>query len=154
MADMAQWYKDYIGAWNSHDFGKIAPFFTPDCSYQDMAFGSTFQGIKEIENLVKTTFVMSSDIKFEMKSFFNLGNCAAGEWVMSGTHTGDVPGMKATGKKFSIQCSAIMELSEGKIKRNTSYYNFSALLMQIGWLPGAPANWMGRLMMRFMTKRQ
>jgi len=44
--------------------------------------------------------------------------------------------MKATGKKFSIQSSSIVELTEDKINWNTDYDNISSLLTKVGWLPG------------------
>ena len=72
---------------------------------------------------------------------------------MSCTHTGDVPGLKATQKKYSIRGASVAELREGKISRNIDYFNLYTFLQQIGWLPGASSNWVGRLMMRLLTKR-
>jgi predicted ester cyclase len=74
--------------------------------------------------------------------------------MMSGTNTGDVPGMEATGKKYSLEVASIIEISEGKISRETNYSNGSSLLRQLGWLPGAPATGMGKLVLKLITKRQ
>lgn len=131
--------KDYIGAWNSHDADKIASFFTDDCVYEDLAFGMVARGKKEIKDFIKVTFVWSPDLKFELKSFFSAGGRTATEWVMTGTHAGELPGMPATGKSFSLRGVSISELREGKISRNTDYYNLVSFLQQVGLLPEAPS---------------
>jgi predicted ester cyclase len=61
------------------------------------------------------------DFKLELTSGFTTGNWAGAEWTMSGTHKGDLPGLPATGKRFS-KGSSICELHEGKIKRNSDYW--------------------------------
>jgi len=131
--------KDYIGAWNSHEVDKIASFFTDDCVYEDLAFGMVARGKKEINDFLKVTFVWSPDLKFELKSFFSAGGRTATEWVMTGTHAGELPGIPATGKSFSVRGVSIAELREGKVSRNTDYYNLASFLQQVGLLPEAPS---------------
>jgi steroid delta-isomerase-like uncharacterized protein len=74
-----------------------------------------------------------------MKSFFSTGDPIASEWVMSGTHAGDVPGLPATGKSFSIRGASIIELHKGKVSRQTDYYNLVSFLKQVGLLPETPS---------------
>jgi len=136
--DMKKFAKDYIGAWNSRDVDKIASFFTDDCVYDDVAFGMVARGKKEINDFLKVTFVWSPDLKFELKSFFGAGGRTATEWVMTGTHAGELPGIPATGKSFSVRGVSISELREGKISRNTDYYNLVSFLQQVGLMPEAP----------------
>jgi steroid delta-isomerase-like uncharacterized protein len=54
---------------------------------------------------------------------------------MSGTHKGDLPKIPATGKPFSVRGSTIYELREGKIKRNSDYWDMVTFLKQIGIMP-------------------
>lgn len=56
---------------------------------------------------------------------------------MSGTHSGDFPGLPATGKSFSIRGTSVMELDGNKIKRNSDCWNLVSLLQQIGLMPGS-----------------
>jgi len=130
---------DVIGAWNSHDVDKIASFFTDDCVYEDLAFGMVARGKKEINDFLKVTFVWSPDLKFELKSFFSVGGRTASEWVMTGTHAGEVPGIPATGKSFSVRGASIEELRGGKISRHSDYYNVVSFLQQVGLLPETPS---------------
>jgi steroid delta-isomerase-like uncharacterized protein len=59
------------------------------------------------------------------------------EWHMAGTHEGDLPGLPATGKGFSIRGVTFLELQEGKIKRCRDYWDMAAFLTQIGLSPSA-----------------
>jgi len=58
---------------------------------------------------------------------------------MSGTlaHS-SIPGVPATGKKFSVRGAAITEFRGGKISRNTNYWNLASMLQQVGVMPGPP----------------
>jgi steroid delta-isomerase-like uncharacterized protein len=63
------------------------------------------------------------------------GNRWAGEWTMSGVHTGDAPGLPATGKPFKISGGGFGEVREGKIVRTTQYWNMAEFLIQVGVMP-------------------
>jgi ketosteroid isomerase-like protein len=56
----------------------------------------------------------------EILSLFIADNWVGSEWVMTGT--------ASTGKRFSTQGASISELQEGKIKRNTDYYDPASFL--------------------------
>ncbi len=137
--NLKKFAKDYIGAWDSHDADKIASFFTDDCVYEDLAAGIVNRGKKELKDFIKATFIWSPDLKFELKSSFGAGDQVASEWVMSGTHAGEFGGMPPTGKTFSLRGASILELREGKIYRNSDYYNAASFLQQVGLLPQAPS---------------
>ena len=129
---------DYLAAWNSHDVEKIASFFTDDGVYEDVAIGAVNRGEEELKAFISSTFTFFPDWKAEVKSRFGTGDWSAREWIMSGTHGGDLPGLPATGKKFSVRGASISELHEGKIRRNTDYWNLASFLQQIGVMPAAP----------------
>ncbi len=54
---------------------------------------------------------------------------------MSGVHTGDVPGLPATGKPFLIHGGGIGEVRDGRIARVTEYWNMAEFLIQVGLMP-------------------
>ena len=130
---------DYLAAWNSHDVDKILSFYTEDCIYEDVATGNVSRGKEELKAYVGNTFAMFADFKLEMKSSFVAGDWRAAEWIMSGRHTGDIPGIPTTGKSFSVRGASINELHEGKIKRTSDYWNQVSFAQQVGLLPGPPS---------------
>jgi len=136
--DIETMAKDYITALNSHDVDKILSFFTDDCVYEDVAVGVVNHGKQELKAFVTSWYVWSRDLKFERKSFFSAGDWAATEWIMSGTHTGDLLGIPATNKRFSLRGASVIEMRTGRISRNSDYWNLASGLQQVGILPAAP----------------
>lgn len=124
--------KDYFTAWNSHNIDKTASFFTDECVYEDVALGRVIREKKEIKEFIEETFAWSPDVKFEIKSAFSSVDWICSEWLMTGTHMGDVPGLPATGKRFSIRGVSVTELRKGKISRNSAYWNMFSFLQQVG----------------------
>jgi steroid delta-isomerase-like uncharacterized protein len=132
-------WKDYFTAWNSHDVEKITSFFTNEGVYEGVGLGLAHRGKREIKEFIKRTFVWSPDVKFDMKSFFSAGGWIGSEWVMTGTHAGELGRIPATGKRFSVRGASIAEVREGKISRNCDYWNVVAFLQQVGLMPEAPS---------------
>ena len=137
--------KEYYSAWNSHDAEKIASFYTADCVHEDVAIGAVFRGKNELKTGISPLFAAFPDFKLELKSILSATNRLAHEWVMSGTQAGALSGPGAlsglgipnTGKSFSIRGASITELRDGKISRNTDYWNLTTMLQQLGAMPGS-----------------
>jgi steroid delta-isomerase-like uncharacterized protein len=62
------------------------------------------------------------------------------EWTLSGTHEGDVPGLPATHKPFSVRGANLFELTGDKIRHNRDFWDVATVMRQLGRLPeAAPA---------------
>jgi steroid delta-isomerase-like uncharacterized protein len=60
------------------------------------------------------------------------GNQVSAEWVATGTHNGDLPGMPATGRRFTLRGVTVSIRQHGKIVREAIYYDLNDLKRQIG----------------------
>jgi steroid delta-isomerase-like uncharacterized protein len=60
------------------------------------------------------------------------GNQVSAEWVATGTHNGDLPGMPATGRPFTLRGVTVTIREQGKIVRESIYYDLNDLKRQIG----------------------
>ena len=131
--DIKKIFRDYMAAWNSYDVDKIAAFFTDDGVHEDIAVGSIFRGKNELKAGISPLFAACPDFKLELKSLFGTADWVAQEWVMTGTQTGAFSGLgiPATGKSFSIRGASVTTLREGKIVRNTDYWNLISMLRQL-----------------------
>jgi steroid delta-isomerase-like uncharacterized protein len=116
---------DFIAAVASHDAERLASCFTEDCFYQDMALGGVMRGREAVKDGYSDIFATIPDFKIEVLSLFIADNWVGSEWVMTGTSS-------TTGKSFSTQGASFSELEEGKIKRNTDYYDPSSFLKATG----------------------
>lgn len=130
---------DYVEAWNSHDVNKILPFFTDDGVFESTALGVVYHGKEELSAFASSLFTGMPDFELEIKSVFGAGDWIGGEWVMTGTHAhSSFLKIPATGKHFSVRGASIIELRQGKLKRETTYWNLAAFLQQIGLMPAQP----------------
>lgn len=130
--DVEKLYRKYIAAWLARDIEAVVSFFVEDCIYEDVALGALNRGKSEVRTFVQATLTAIPDFKIEAKSVFATVDRLASEWIMTGTQTGDFPGLPATGKSFSVPVASIMEFQNGKIQRNTDYWNLAAFLQQVG----------------------
>jgi len=60
------------------------------------------------------------------------GNQVTAEWVAEGVHTGDLPGLPASGLSFSIRGVTVVIRHNGKIVRESLYYDVNELHRQLG----------------------
>ena len=127
-----------MSAWNSHDIDKMVSYYTDDCIYDNAGLGVVSHGKKELKEYFVNLFNIFPDARFEMNSYFRSGDWGAGEWTMSGTHSGNSPGIPATGKNILNKGALIEQYRNGKIYRHTDYWNMVEFLQQIGMMPAAP----------------
>ncbi len=60
------------------------------------------------------------------------GNQVTAEWVATGIHTGDLPGLPASGRPFTLHGVTVVVRQNGKIVREALYYNVDELSRQLG----------------------
>jgi|SRR5580704_14845825 steroid delta-isomerase-like uncharacterized protein len=139
MAAMSEETQKMLVQWaeflSSHDVAAFLGLFTDDCVYEDVALGIKNQGKTELRSFIQGVFAAMPDFHIDLKDRFVSGDRAAMEWVMSGTHAGDLPGIPATQKRFSIRGATVAELCGTKIRRNSDYWDVSAFLKQVGLMP-------------------
>jgi len=134
--DVEKILRDYYEAWSSHDVDRIASFLADDFIYEDVPTGSRHSDIDEFKARWRAFLKGCPDFRVQWETLFATGNMAGGEWIMSGTQTGDWPMMPATGKSFALRGAAVIELKDGKIKRNAEYWDMMSLMQQLGSMPG------------------
>lgn len=133
VSDMEKMLRDWVDAENSQDVDKFTSFYADDCVWEDVALGLVNRGKKEVKAYFKTMFVAVPDLRFEVQSVFVEGDWGVCEWLMTGTQAGDFPGLpSAVGKSFSVRGVSVIQLQNGKISRNSDYWNMATLLQQVG----------------------
>jgi steroid delta-isomerase-like uncharacterized protein len=136
VSDVDRLLANWATAWSSHDPDKVLELVADDCIYEDVTFGVVTRGKAELRAFAEGAFAAVPDIRFELTKRFAGDSWASLEWLMSGTHAGDFPGLPATGKRFSgIRGATVIELKGGKIRRNSDYWDASAFMRQVGLLP-------------------
>jgi steroid delta-isomerase-like uncharacterized protein len=121
-------------AWSSSDVDKLLPLFTDNVDYEDVTLGAANHGSNALRDFAAATFGGFTDLKFELKSRLVAadGKWGAMEWVMRGRQTKDFPGLPATNKPFEVRGATVVEFSNGKISRNSDYWDLATYMKQVG----------------------
>jgi steroid delta-isomerase-like uncharacterized protein len=141
-AELERMLDEWATAWSSADSDdpdRVLALFTDDCVFEDVTFNLVARGKPELRSFVTKAFAAVPDFKYDLRSRLMTERWAAIEWVMSGTHHGDFPGIPATGKRFSaVRGTSIFELEAGKIRRESDYWDAATFMKQVGLL--SPVN--------------
>jgi steroid delta-isomerase-like uncharacterized protein len=135
--DVEKMLMDYVGAWNSGDPEKVASFLTDDCVFESLPGEAVHRGLEEVQAWATGVFASFPDFKLEIKSLFVAGDWVGVEWIETGTHKGAMGPHPPTGKSFAVPGASIIELHQGKIKRETLYWDSATFLRQLGLMPDA-----------------
>jgi steroid delta-isomerase-like uncharacterized protein len=126
-------FKEYCATWSPpHDIDKMLSYFADDCVYENIPRGQTYRGKDAVKAWAKASFDAIPDFKLEVTSVFASGDWLACEWVMTGTQSGVTPDLPGTGKSFNVRGSSVVQLKDGKIWRNTDYWDMLTFVRQIG----------------------
>jgi steroid delta-isomerase-like uncharacterized protein len=125
--------EQWAAAWSSGDVEKVLPLFTDNVVYEDVTFGSVNHGRKELNNFAKGTFEAFADLKFELKSRVVAadGKSGAMEWIWRGRQIKDLPELPATNKPFEVRGASVVQFADGKISRNSDYWDLATYLKQV-----------------------
>jgi steroid delta-isomerase-like uncharacterized protein len=122
-------------AWSKNNPNTIDSIFAEDGIYEDVAGSAVVKGRDNIKKLLKETTTAIPDFNIKLLKWFSSGNKVACQWIMTGTQTGNLADLPATGKSFSVRGASIVQIKEGKIIRWTDYYDSFSFLKQLGVIP-------------------
>ena len=77
-------------------------------------------------------FAAASNGQITVLNRIAVGNQVTVEWVATGIHTGDLPGLPATNRPFTLRGVTVVIRERGKIIRESLYYDVADLYRQLG----------------------
>lgn len=116
---------------------KLLALVTADVVYEDVAVGDVVQGAASFRGLLATAAKAIPDFRVELFDGFATGTMAAAEYAITGTQTGDLPYLRATGKTFRLRAASVFVLENEKIRRESRYYDMARFLVQLDGLSRA-----------------
>jgi steroid delta-isomerase-like uncharacterized protein len=130
--------EEWAAGWSTQDIERVISLCTDQCVYEDVPLGIVNHGKEELRAFGQQVFNAFPDFKIELTTQVTAADWAMLEWIMSGTHQADLPGMPATGKSFSVRGATALQLDDGQISRNSDYWDMATLLTQLGLMPSPP----------------
>jgi steroid delta-isomerase-like uncharacterized protein len=125
----------WTDALNRHDAEAALAYIGDDSVFTNTGTGQRFIGVAENRAHYVDLFAVWPDVHFETIKLFGSGEYFVKEWIMTGVHSGDLPGLPATGRSFRIQGAGVGVVRGGKVADVTEYWNFATLLAQVGAVP-------------------
>jgi steroid delta-isomerase-like uncharacterized protein len=123
---------EYPAVWSAHDIDKVQTFFTDDCVYADPTLGVVKHGKKGVVEFAEEVFSMQPDFHLEYSEYFATETKGAAVWTITNTWNGEFHGIDVTGKKVNFTGTTIFEFKNGKISKNTDYWDLTPLMLQLG----------------------
>ena len=119
--------REYYAIWKTGNPDKVIEFFASGAVFEDLAFDAKFEGLDAIRSFAVLTYNGVPDFCVVPQQIVVSGSHAAASWIMSGTHSGDLPGLPATGKTFEVRASSIIQTQGSQILHITDYWNLVSL---------------------------
>ena len=106
--------------------------YAPNAVVEDSMYSEPLVGHSAIMARKGMGMAAIPDLKINITNRVVHGNQVTAEWTATGTHNGDLPGMPATGRPFTIHGVTVTIRHDGKIVRESIYYDVRTLQSQIG----------------------
>ncbi|MDR3574106.1 MAG: ester cyclase [Anaerolineaceae bacterium] len=90
------------------------------------------EGAKQLVSMFRTAF---PDLKGGLEDMVAEGNRVAGRFSFTGTHKGDLMGIKPTSKHVTLTGTGIFQIENGKLLKNQVNFDSLGMLQQIGVVP-------------------
>jgi steroid delta-isomerase-like uncharacterized protein len=122
---------------NERKLGVADELFATSHTYHDPSSPSVGQGPEGMKQLMSTYQTGFPDAHWSIDAMLLVedGEMVVTRWTGVGTHTSDLPGIRATGKKARVAGIWIYRLSSGKIVESWNVWDTLGMLQQLGVIP-------------------
>lgn len=121
----------WAAAWSSGDVEQVAAVFAPDGVYEDVPSETTAEGADALKDWAQGYFDAFIEVAQSVVTWNVIPGGAVAEWLVEGTH-------RETGNAVSFRGVSIFEVADGKIQRETAYYDNGTFVEQTGGGCGTP----------------
>ena len=135
-ASTAELARDYFGALMDRDPDRMAAHWHPE-GVEDLVPVGVLRGPEGVRDFFRELFAAIPDAESVLERVTADERGAVTQWRMSGTFTGaPFQGVRASGRRVEMRGADCLEFEDGKIVRNTVYYDGMAFARGVGLLPG------------------
>ena len=99
------------------DVDAIVPLYGDDAVFEDIPSGESYRGRAAVRSMFEALF--SPSTRFRVAAIRPAGDWGVLEWIWSGR-------TKASGTLFDVRGVSILEVSRGKVVKETIYYDPAA----------------------------
>jgi steroid delta-isomerase-like uncharacterized protein len=118
--------------WNKGNLPVADELFAQNYSHHDSStpeFGRGPESEKKRATLYRTAF---PDVRLTIEDIIAEGETVTARWSCKGTHKGDLSGIAATGKQFTISGISVTRFASGKMVEAWVNWDALGLMQQLG----------------------
>jgi steroid delta-isomerase-like uncharacterized protein len=122
--------------WNQNKLAAIDELVASNATYHDPNVpGGKFtgpEGLKQFVQIYRTAF---PDVRIRIEDQVAEGDKVVTRWTATGTHKGDLMGIKPTNKQATVTGVDIERFQNGKVVESWSSYDMFGMMQQLGVVP-------------------
>jgi steroid delta-isomerase-like uncharacterized protein len=122
----------WIEGLNRGDVSVADAVFAEDCVVHITGVPAPFRGVGSWKEFVGGLLTAFPDIRFTIQDQLVQGDRAAFRWRATGTHTGPLGAVPATGKTVSVDGLILDMIVAGKVQERWEQWDQSVMLQQLG----------------------
>lgn len=138
MADNVSFIRSLYDAWNVRDLDAQADATAPDGVITVVGTGDVFEGPEGTRKYAQSWVSGFPDGQVTVDNILADGDRVVVEYTGRGTHTGTLETsmgpIAPTGRSVTIKLCDVVELADGKITRQRSYFDTGSIMAQLGLL--------------------
>jgi predicted ester cyclase len=143
MADNITLLRDLYEAWNERDFDRQAEAMAPDGSIVVVGTGDVFEGPDGARTYNGSWATGFPDGRITIDKMVADGDTVVVEFTGRGTHTGTLEtsmgAIPPTGRSVTLKLCDVVELSDGKVTMQRTYFDTGSMMAQLGLAPDVAA---------------
>ena len=132
-------YRWVEAAWNHGDFSSSSQIYPAAYLLHDTSAPQPFQGPMGLRGFISAFRGAMPDLHMSIEQIVAEGDCVAWRFRVTGTQTGTLNGIPASGRKVDVTGEVFSRFSDGQWVEDYSNANQFTLLIQIGVIPAPNA---------------
>lgn len=127
-----QQHQQHIAHQSTGNVQQLQHDYHENAIVEDSMYAHPFVGREAIMARKSAGLAAIPDVNITVTNRIAHGDSLTVEWVATGTHAHDYPGLPATGRSFSIPGVTVVVRRNGKIVRESLYYDMAEVQKQLG----------------------
>jgi steroid delta-isomerase-like uncharacterized protein len=136
MAENADLARRMHELWNERNFDEMAEATAPDAVITIVGSGDTFEGVEGGRAFATMWADGFPDAKVTVDRVIESGDYVVVEYTGRGTHTGTLATsmgeIPATGRSLTLQLCDVIEIRDGKMRSQHTYFDTGSMMAQLG----------------------
>jgi len=124
-------HEEHVARQLAGDAPTMMDDYAPDATVDDPLFDQPFVGKEAITKRYVAEVASVPDRQLRILNRTLSGDQLIVEWEATGTHVGDFLGFGGTGRSYTLRGTTIVARREGKIVRESHYYDVDSLHKQV-----------------------